>query len=108
MINCPHCGGELASDPEGFEKLSPQQARIFRLFLNRPTRIWTNEDIVNAIYANRRNGGPTYASDNIAVQIYRIRKHIGNVIETTKSGYRLRLSELSRISGKSTTESEAK
>lgn len=106
MINCPHCGEPIFKEPYGFDKLSHQQAEIFRIFVDNPTKIYTYQAVARIIYANDPNGGPADVCSTIRTQIHRIRKRIGDVIETTYSGYRLRISNEHDNSDKSTTESE--
>lgn len=108
MINCPHCGELLIDTPKDIHKLSKQQAAIINILSSRPGKIWNVRAIASILYSVDPDGGAVTYDSVIPTQIHRIRKRIGDIIETTGSGYRLRINEKHVTHTKSTTESETK
>ena len=91
MIACPHCGETIFHEPEGLSKLSPNQRKIYLMLAENPLRVWTTLDIASRLYEADPNGGPLNVYDIIPTNIHHIRKRMGDVIETTNAGYRLRM-----------------
>lgn len=91
MIACPHCGETIFAEPEGLSKLSPNQRKIYLMFAENPQRVWTTIEIASRLYAADPNGGPLAIREIIQTNIHHIRKRMGDVIETTNAGYRLRM-----------------
>lgn len=84
-VTCPCCGGE-GTISWGFPvAMPPMQQRIYEAvrFAKRPL---SSSQIVNAIYGNRADGGPVWATKSIHVQIWNMNKRLAKVGEKISAG----------------------
>lgn len=68
------------------------------ILIDKPGMWYSLDKIVYLLYCDKPNDEPDTAMQNIAVQVYRIRKRLGNVIEGKRNwGYRVRVDKLGNL-----------
>lgn len=105
MINCPQCGFKFSHEVRGFNKLSRQQMLIYNLLYSDSRKVWTVDMIAMSIYDDKQIVNARNEKQVIKTQIHNIRAKMGDVIETTAQGYRLRSTNTSVTVIEVTTES---
>lgn len=89
---CPCCGQGMRDDPGIIANLAKTELRIMYVLRNSPDWI-SADDIADQIYSGRK-AAPDSARDVVRVLMSRIRRKVGDMVETRPSrsggGYRLR------------------
>lgn len=87
---CPCCGSEV--EGESID-LSPTQTAIMGALRRIPGRVVSTGELISQIY--QLSDEPETAIKSVHVQVHRLRKKLGDVIETMPSrhggGYRIRM-----------------
>lgn len=95
---CPNCGhsSRVGDRYPWLGGLSGQQLEIMLALLDKPGMWFSSETLVRLLYAGKIE--PEYADKNLNVLVYRIRKRLGNVIESKWGfGYRIQLDEAGEL-----------
>lgn len=97
---CPNCGhtGAVEERYPWLYDLTGQQRELMLILLERPGQWYSTDRVLSLLYALRSRDEPDTAHKNLSVQVYRIRKRIGNVIESKHShGYRVRVDKAGQL-----------
>lgn len=88
---CPCCGQAVESEPDEWAALSASQRIIMEALTKAKGKSVSMERLIALVWWLRDE--PDEAAAQIRVQVLRIRRKIGDVVENTYGGYRLRSPE---------------
>lgn len=97
MTICPNCGFKHADDDFGASLVSMPMPNAERIILRRLIAAHggcvRNDQLVSALYGDRRDGGPIYAKNNVEMHISKLREKLSNseweITNERFLGYRL-------------------